>query len=36
MGVGEGTNEMPPHLLEQLRKRAMYYKSQMPSNLKVI
>lgn len=27
MGTGEGDNEMPLHLLEELRKRPMYYKS---------
>jgi hypothetical protein len=27
MGVGEGTNEMPEHLLEDLRKRPIYFKS---------
>jgi hypothetical protein len=26
MGVGEGTNEMPEHLLEDLRKRTIYFK----------
>ena len=35
MGVGEGANEIPDQLLEQLRKRAIYYKSQMPQKLKV-
>ena len=35
MGVGEGTNEIPDQLLEQLRKRTIYYKSQMPQQLKV-
>ncbi|KAI8885060.1 hypothetical protein K501DRAFT_322635 [Backusella circina FSU 941] len=27
MGVGEGSNEMPEHLLEELRKRPIYFKS---------
>ena len=35
MGVGEGTNELPDQLLEQLRKRTIYYKAQMPQQLKV-
>lgn len=34
MGVGEGTNEIPQHVLENLRKRTMYYRPQMPQNLK--
>ncbi|KAI9256504.1 hypothetical protein BDA99DRAFT_516598 [Phascolomyces articulosus] len=34
MGVGEGTNEIPDQLLEKLRKRTIYYKPQMPQNLK--
>ncbi|KAI8384875.1 uncharacterized protein BYT42DRAFT_563925 [Radiomyces spectabilis] len=34
MGVGEGTNEMPQHLLEELRKRPLYYKSDVKQNLK--
>ncbi|CAO3654017.1 unnamed protein product [Cunninghamella echinulata] len=34
MGSGEGTNEMPEHLLEDLRKRAIYYKSEVPKNIK--
>ncbi|KAI8646365.1 hypothetical protein BD408DRAFT_359645 [Parasitella parasitica] len=33
MGVGEGTNEMPDHLLEELRKRPIYYKSQAPKDI---
>lgn len=36
MGVGEGDNEMPEHLLEELRKRAIYYKSEMPKDIQVI
>ncbi|CAO3684898.1 unnamed protein product [Rhizopus stolonifer] len=28
MGVGEGTNEIPDHVLDDLRKRPMYYKPQ--------
>jgi hypothetical protein len=35
MGVGEGTNEMPEHLLEELRKRPIYYKSQAPKDIQV-
>ncbi|KAL9559142.1 hypothetical protein PS6_000946 [Mucor atramentarius] len=33
MGVGEGTNEMPEHLLEELRKRPIYYKSEAPKEI---
>lgn len=36
MGVGEGTNEMPEHLLEELRKRAIYYKSEAPKEIQVL
>ncbi|KAI8067219.1 hypothetical protein BDF21DRAFT_426066 [Thamnidium elegans] len=32
MGTGEGNNEMPQHLLEELRKRPMYYKSEIQKN----
>lgn len=35
MGVGEGTNEMPEHLLEELRKRPIYYKSEAPKEIQV-
>ncbi|CEP08633.1 hypothetical protein [Parasitella parasitica] len=35
MGVGEGTNEMPEHLLDELRKRPIYYKSQAPKEIPV-
>ena len=35
MGVGEGDNEMPEHLLEQLRKRPIYYKSEIPKDIPV-
>ncbi len=35
MGVGEGDNEMPEHLLEELRKRTIYYKSEMPKDIQV-
>ncbi|KAL9541114.1 hypothetical protein MBANPS3_009305 [Mucor bainieri] len=35
MGTGEGTNEMPDHLLEELRKRPIYYKSEAPTELQV-
>ncbi|KAI8099896.1 uncharacterized protein BX664DRAFT_310820 [Halteromyces radiatus] len=34
MGVGEGTNEMPEHLLEDLRKRSVYYKTEVPKKIK--
>ncbi|KAI8065481.1 hypothetical protein BC940DRAFT_334788 [Gongronella butleri] len=34
MGTGEGMNEMPEHLLDDLRKRMVYYKGQDHSNLK--
>ncbi|KAI9470622.1 MAG: hypothetical protein EXX96DRAFT_585109 [Benjaminiella poitrasii] len=33
MGVGEGTNEIPDHLLDQLRKRPIYYKTEEPKEL---
>ncbi|KAK4518429.1 calponin [Mucor velutinosus] len=33
MGTGEGTNEMPEHLLEELRKRPIYYKSEAPKEI---
>ncbi|KAI7881282.1 hypothetical protein K492DRAFT_206977 [Lichtheimia hyalospora FSU 10163] len=33
MGTGEGTNEMPEKLLEQLTKRATYYKDKIPNQL---
>jgi uncharacterized membrane protein len=35
MGVGEGTNEMPEHLLEELRRRPIYYKSEAPKEIQV-
>lgn len=35
MGTGEGTKEMPDHLLDDLRKRSIYYKSATPENIKV-
>ncbi|KAI9261057.1 hypothetical protein BY458DRAFT_256690 [Sporodiniella umbellata] len=33
MGTGEGTNEMPDHLLDELRKRPVYYPSQRPKEI---
>lgn len=36
MGVGEGTNEIPDHLLDELRKRPIYYESELPQDLPVI
>ncbi|KAI7897382.1 uncharacterized protein EV154DRAFT_475700 [Mucor mucedo] len=33
LGIGEGDNEMPEQLLEQLRKRYTYYKSEAPKDL---
>lgn len=33
MGTGEGTNEMPDHLLQELRKRPIYYKSEAPKEI---
>ncbi|KAI8078948.1 uncharacterized protein B0P05DRAFT_596799 [Gilbertella persicaria] len=33
MGIGEGTNEMPEHLLAELRKRPVYYKSEVTKPL---
>ncbi|OBZ82710.1 UV-stimulated scaffold protein A [Choanephora cucurbitarum] len=33
MGTGEGTHEIPKHLLEELRKRPIYYKSEAPKQL---
>lgn len=36
MGVGEGNNEMPDHLLDELRKRAIYYKSETPKEIQVM
>ncbi|KAI8371863.1 hypothetical protein BD560DRAFT_395648 [Blakeslea trispora] len=33
MGTGEGSNEMPKHLLEELRKRPLYYQSKAPKEL---
>ncbi|KAF7732384.1 hypothetical protein EC973_005280 [Apophysomyces ossiformis] len=33
MGVGEGTQEMPEHLLENLRKRTTFYRSEQPKEL---
>lgn len=35
LGVGEGDNEMPEHLLEELRKRTIYYKSEIPKDIQV-
>lgn len=35
MGTGEGTKEMPDHLLEDLRKRTIYYKTSTPDEIKV-
>jgi hypothetical protein len=35
MGLGEGTNEMPEHLLEELRKRPIYLKTQVPKDIQV-
>lgn len=35
MGVGEGNNEMPDHLLDELRKRTIYYKSEAPKEIQV-
>lgn len=35
MGTGEGTNEMPEHLLQELRKRPIYYKSEAPKEIQV-
>ena len=35
MGTGEGTHEIPKHLLEELRKRPIYYKSEAPKQLQV-
>ncbi|KAI8991039.1 hypothetical protein BDF20DRAFT_842327 [Mycotypha africana] len=35
MGVGEGTNEIPQHVLEELRKRPVYYKSKVPTDLPI-
>lgn len=36
MGIGEGDNEMPEHLLEELRKRPIYYKSnEIPKEIQV-
>ncbi|SAM09557.1 hypothetical protein [Absidia glauca] len=34
MGTGEGTKEMPDHLLDDLRKRSIYYKTTTPENIK--
>ncbi|ORX51975.1 hypothetical protein DM01DRAFT_1336966, partial [Hesseltinella vesiculosa] len=34
LGTGEGTNEIPDHLLEDLRKRKVFYKSHSHGNLK--
>ncbi|KAG0191307.1 hypothetical protein DFQ28_000482 [Apophysomyces sp. BC1034] len=33
MGVGEGAHEMPEHLLDELRKRTIYYKTESPQTL---
>lgn len=35
MGTGEGTHEMPEKLLDQLTKRATYYKDKMPTQVPV-
>lgn len=35
MGVGEGANEIPDHLLNDLRKRPVYYKRQLPNEIPV-
>ncbi|KAI8983082.1 hypothetical protein BDB01DRAFT_792396 [Pilobolus umbonatus] len=34
MGVGEGDNEMPDQLLDELRKRPIYYESKYPTELR--
>ncbi|ORZ18593.1 hypothetical protein BCR42DRAFT_411214 [Absidia repens] len=34
MGTGEGTKEMPDHLLDDLRKRPIYYTSSTPTEIK--
>ncbi|CAO3598941.1 unnamed protein product [Absidia cylindrospora] len=34
MGTGEGTKEMPDHLLDDLRKRPIYYKTSTPAEIK--
>ncbi|CEJ00371.1 hypothetical protein RMCBS344292_14427 [Rhizopus microsporus] len=33
MGVGEGVNELPDHLLQNLRKRAVYYRPERPKEI---
>lgn len=35
MGVGEGVNELPGHLLQNLRKRAVYYRPERPKEIPV-
>lgn len=35
MGVGEGVNELPDHLLQNLRKRAVYYRPERPKEIPV-
>lgn len=35
MGVGEGSNEIPGHVLDELRKRPVYYKPQTVNEIPV-